>query len=66
MVSTTDHIANDASGQGILDAAAKFEADNADLFEALRIFGISNVQYEIAVRAMSAAPISTTASTAAP
>ena len=66
MVSTTDRIANSESGQEILDAGAKFEADNADLFEALRIFGMSNAQYENAVRALSAAPIVTTASTAAP
>jgi len=64
MASMNNRIIDGASSQEVLDAAAKFAEDNVDLLEALRIFGMSTVQYEKAVRAMSAAPTCTTASTA--
>lgn len=54
-----------SSSQELLDAGAKFEQENPALLEALRIFGMSTVQYDKAVRAMSAAPTCTTASTTA-
>jgi hypothetical protein len=49
--------------QALMEAADRFAQEHPDLQEALRIFGISAAQYEIAVRALSPAPVCTTAST---
>jgi hypothetical protein len=43
-----------------------FEKDNAALVEALRVFGISNAEYERAMLALTQVPVRTCASTQTP
>lgn len=47
----------------LLELIGGFEADHRDLIEAMRVFGISNVEYERAMRALYATPIVTSTST---
>ena len=49
--------------EALMEAAAQFEQEHPDLQEALRIFGISAAQYEVAIRALNPAPVRTAAST---
>ncbi len=50
-------------GGGLPDLITAFEAENQLLLEALRVFGISNQEYERAMRALSPSSTTTTVST---
>ena len=50
-------------GERVLQLIEQFESEHADLLEAMRVFGISNAEYERAVRALYSSPILTSSST---
>jgi len=56
-------VSRDQVDRNLIEMIATFERDHEDLVEALRIFGISNAEYEQALRALTSAPIQTGTST---
>lgn len=49
--------------EALLQIIGVFEDEHADLIEAMRMFGISNAEYERAIRVLYGRPISTSSST---
>lgn len=47
----------------LLERISSFEEENKSIMEALRLFGISNAEYERAIRALTSPPTLTSAST---
>ncbi len=47
----------------LLDRISSFKEENKSIMEALRLFGISNAEYERAMRALTFSPTLTSAST---
>ena len=55
-----------APGEVLSNLVENFEKDNEALVEALRLFGISNAEYERAMQALTNTPVCTGASTQGP
>lgn len=55
-----------APGQVLSNLVENFEKENVALVEALRLFGISNAEYERAMQALTHTPVVTGASTQGP
>jgi len=54
----TDHEQSEA----LAEAIAKFDRDNRELLETIRLFEISNAEYEKALNALHVSPVRTCAS----
>jgi len=62
-MSEPDKKDHQADGDQMLQLVEQFETEHADLLEAMRMFGISNAEYERAVRVLYGSSIFTSNST---